>query len=337
MLIPLSKPMVCNWKNGVTRILCRLRIAIDASPLSGRIAGIGRYVLEICRALDKVMPDVDFVLYSPKTLSVEPPSWRWQVKINGRRFPSSYLWLKTTARAMAESDGVQVFWATRTILPKASKAFRTVSTVHDINYVVLPKSMPFVTFWVHKLWLKRDLLRADKIVANSEGTAGRLRGMFGLETDAVVRPGVTECFRIRPSKEIVQRLRLLDIRKPYFLTVGTVEPRKNLAALIMAFISLKDAGELQQHNLLIVGSHGWRDKKLRGMLAEMKSRGVRWLGYVNDEDLAVLYAGATALVFPSLYEGFGIPAAEARACGTHIVATDIPELREAGGPNGIYI
>lgn len=314
-----------------------MRIAVDAFPLVGRIAGIGRYVLEICRALDETMPEADFLLYSPKPLSVEPPSSRWQVRIGGSHIASSYGWLKTAARTMAQADDVRVFWATRTILPGRSNAFRTVSTVHDLNYRIFPKSMPHVTLWAHRLWFARDLRRADAVVTNSQGTADRLREMLGVEAEAVARPGVKPPFGPQDPKVVAHKLATLGVRSPYFLAVGTVEPRKNLPALIEAFVSLKQAGELSGHELLISGSSGWRERRLHTLLKEAERHGIRWLGFVSDEDLAALYAGSRAFVFPSLYEGFGIPAAESRACGARVVASDIPELREAGGATGIYI
>lgn len=315
-----------------------MRIGIDAFPLAGRLAGIGRYVLEICRFLDNVMPEAEFLLYSPCALVVELPSPRWHVSVGGRRAPSSYRWLKTAVSGMARSDKIDIFWATRTILPGRTNSFRTVSTVHDLNYQMFPKSMPYATLWAHRLWFARDVGRADAVVANSLGTADRLRSMLGVEVRAVARPGVADAFRPQNSEDVANRLSTLGIRKPYFLSVGTLEPRKNLPALVEAFVLLKRLGKLPlECELLLVGSRGWRGHRLHALLGEAEMRGVRWLGFVPDPDLAALYAGALAFVFPSIYEGFGIPAAEARACGSQVVTTDMPELREASGSAGIYI
>lgn len=314
-----------------------MKVAIDAFPLTGRIAGIGRYVHEMCRALEESMPDADFLLYSPKSLSVDPPSNRWQLRIGGSLSTGSYGWLKTSARTMAQDDGAQVFWATRTILPGCTDAFRTVSTVHDLNYRIFPKSMPHATLWAHRLWFARDLRRADKVVTNSQGTADRLRAMLGVGTDAVLHPGVKPPFGLQNPQAIKERLSTLGVQSPYFLSVGTLEPRKNLPALIEAFISLKRIGELRGYQLLISGGHGWRGKRLHTLLREAEHHDVRWMGFVPDEDLAALYAGSRAFVFPSLYEGFGIPAAEARACGARMVVSNLPELHEASGVEAIYI
>ena len=318
-------------------MLDKPRIAIDAFPLAGRITGIGRYVLEICRALDVLMPEAEFLLYSPQPLAVGPPSPRWRVRVEGSNRASSYVWLKRRAGAMARADGAQVFWGTRTILPGRSTAFRTVATVHDLNYRLFPQSMPYATLWAHRLWLERDLRRADAVVTNSRGTADRLRDLLGIATDAVALPGVAATFRPQTPECVAARLVAMDVHKAYFLAVGTVEPRKNLPALVEAFVSLKQCGELPEHELLIAGSRGWRGRHLHALLDKAAAHGVRWLGFVADEDLAALYAGSRAFIFPSLYEGFGIPAAEARACGAHIVAADIPELREAAGSEATYI
>lgn len=314
-----------------------MKIGIDAFPLAGRIAGIGRYVLEITRVLDVLLPDAEFFLYSPEPLAVEPSSARWHLRIGGSRFPSSYRWLKTAVRGMALSDGIDVFWATRTILPARSKRFYTLTTVHDLNYRVFPKSMPYVTLWAHRLWFARDVRRADTVVTNSQGTADRLCEMLGVAVDAVARPGVKPPFGPQDPRQVAKKLATLGVENPYFLAVGTLEPRKNLPALIEAFVSLKLAGALPDHQLLIAGSRGWRGRRLHALLDEAKRHGVRWLGFVSDAELAALYAGSQAFVFPSLYEGFGIPAAEARACGARVIASDLPELHEAVGGEALFV
>ena len=317
-----------------------MKVGIDAFPMSGRITGIGRYVLEICRALDEIMPDSEFYLYSPKPLAVDLPSRRWHLRICGSRVVRmgiSYVWLKVTVRAMAVQDGVHVFWATRTILPARSRFFYTVATVHDLNYLICPKSMSYTTLLAHRLWFARDVRRADAVVTNSQGTADRLRYMLGVTADAVARPGVAEPFGPQADEVVAARLSALGLQKPYFLAVSTLEPRKNLKTLVEVFVSLKRSGELRGYELLIAGSRGWRTGRLHRVLDECEVHGVRWLGFVTDEDLAALYAASQAFFFPSLYEGFGIPVAEARACGALVVATDMPELRESAGAHAIFV
>lgn len=315
----------------------RLRIGIDASPLSTSQQGIGRYVHQICLQLDALMPEADFVLYSPRALLSKPPSSRWTVRVARTRIPSSNLWLKWALPSACAHDALDVFWGTRTLLPASRFRPRTVCTVHDLNVYIAPRSMPWITRWSHRMWFSRDVRRATAVVAVSAGTAARLDERLGVGARAVARPGVSAVFTPDAATDAALRLARLGVHTPYFLAVGTLEPRKNLATLIEAFTELRRAGNLMDHALLLVGGRGWSNRRLRRMLVEAEALGVRWLGRVSDEDLATLYAACTAFVFPSLYEGFGIPAAEALACGARVIASDLPELREATQQCAHYI
>lgn len=121
------------------------------------------------------------------------------------------------------------------------------------------------------------------------------------------------------------------------MAVGTLEPRKNLGSLITAFLDLLNSGQLINFTLLIAGQPGWRNASIHRQLAASSAKNIRWLGYLADDDLVALYQGAAAFVMPSFYEGFGMPVLEARVAGTPVLASDIPELREAGGPDCVYV
>jgi glycosyltransferase involved in cell wall biosynthesis len=185
---------------------------------------------------------------------------------------------------------------------------------------------------------KRSLADANSIVAISETTARKLHSRLGYQAADIARPGVSERYRPQPAEQIEACLRLYGIRRPYIFAVASAyEPRKNLGSLLEAFCGLSAEGVLQDHTLVLAGTGGTR------ALAECPSartaeRGtIRSLGQVPDDHLVLLYCGTDAFVFPSTHEGFGIPVLEARSCGTTVVATDIPELREAGGEDAIYV
>jgi glycosyltransferase involved in cell wall biosynthesis len=127
------------------------------------------------------------------------------------------------------------------------------------------------------------------------------------------------------------------VKRPYLLSVATPEPRKNLDIVLRAYIDLKKSGRLSDHRLVLAGPTGWKNRVLEQRLEEARAHDLVLAGYVSDEWMPALYAGADALIFPSLYEGFGMPVLEARTCGARVVTTDIPELREAGDEHVVYV
>ncbi len=321
-----------------------LRIGIDGDALRAPLSGVGYYIFNLCRELDALLPEALFIAYSRlPAAAVLLPSPRWRLHTEPvaafRRLPS-FVWLKTRCRAICASDRVDVFWAGRTLHPRLGGGVRTVCSVHDVNYLVVPETMQFRSRWSSRLWFRGDILAADCVLTNSYGTAERIRSMLGAKVNGVVPPGVTPQFRSsQPAREIEipENLARLGVKRPYLLSVATPEPRKNLDAVLRAYIDLKRGGKLSEHQLVLAGPTGWKNRVLKQSLGEARAYGLVLAGYVPDELMPVLYAGADALIFPSLYEGFGMPVLEARACGARVVTTDIPELREAGDEYVIYV
>jgi glycosyltransferase involved in cell wall biosynthesis len=317
---------------------------MDGDALRAPLSGVGHYVFNLCSELETMLPEASFIAYSRlPAAAVQLPSPQWQLRSEPvaafRRLPS-FVWFKTRCRAMCSSDGIDVFWAGRTLHPRLNGGVRTVCTVHDLNHLVMPQTMQFQTRWSNRLWFRGDILTADCVLANSYGTAERIRTMVGAEVSDVVVPGVTPRFRPPHSAremEIPGNLSSLGVKRPYLLSVATPEPRKNLDAVLRAYIDLKREGILKEHQLVLAGPNGWKNRALEEKLGRARGFGVVLAGYLPDELMPTLYAGAEALVFPSLYEGFGMPVLEARSCGARVVTTDIPELREAGDKYVIYV
>ena len=325
-------------------LMSSLRIGMDGDALRVPLSGVGHYIFNLCCELDVLLPEAEFIAYSRlPAAGVQLPSPRWRLRTEPvgafRRLPS-FVWLKTRGRSMCTSDRVDVFWAGRTLHPRLAGGVRTVCTVHDLNHLVVPETMRFHSQWSARLWFRRDILSADCVLTNSYGTADRLRTMLGAEVSDVVLSGVTQQFHLSGSSgeiEIPENLAHLGVRPPYLLSVATAEPRKNLDVVLRAYSDLKRGGELSGHQLVLAGPKGWKNKALKQRLDETGPHGLVLAGYVADEFMPMLYAAADALVFPSLYEGFGMPVLEARTCGARVVTTDIPELREAGDEYVIYV
>lgn len=318
-----------------------MRIGIDARCLEGNLTGIGRYVYELCLAMDSCCPAATFYLYSQNPLSVDLPSSRWVTRVEPRAFArrvKGILWLKYRLNALCAGDDLDVFWGAATFLPKFARKVSLVSTVYDLNSVVVPHTMPLFTRFAHELFFKNDVRRADIIVAISHGTAQRLQRTYGVSASAVICPAASPWFQPQ-SREVVLSMRSrYKLNRPYVLAVATREPRKNLESLLLAFESIRAKDQMKEYDLVLAGGGGWLDNKLNQYIRRAVQDGyIRLLGYVPDSDLPALYSGAEVFVFPSLYEGYGIPAREALACGVQVVTTDIPELREATEGAAIYI
>jgi len=312
-----------------------MRIGIDAKPWA-ETGGISRYLREICYHLDKILKDAEFILYSDCPLTSGLPSRRWRMRIIPRTIiPSSYGWLKFEVAKMASQDQLDAFWSVRTILPNL-KGVKTVVTVHDLNFIFFPETMPIITCLAHKLWFFRDVAKADVVISVSQGTAARLKNKIGRQTDIVINPGVDKALYRLPDIQVQQFLRNYNITQPYLLHVGTIEPRKNLVTVIDAFQKIRENPDWSRLKLVLVGKRGWKDRSLIRRL-NRGIPGVLELGVIPNQDLSAIYSGAMALVMLSLYEGYGIPAAEARSCGIRVIASDIPELKESGGKSSIYV
>lgn len=205
-------------------------------------------------------------------------------------------------------------------------AIKKAVVVYDLVVFVAPKTMQKKTFINYKLFFEKSLREADYIISVSNGTKTKLYEVLGIHTDFVVRPASN----FTPSKD--PPIYNFD----YILTVSTLEPRKNITSVIKAYISLKSSGKLKDTKLVLVGKVGWKNKELLSLMDKYRDD-IIYTGYIDKNTLINLYTYAKIFVFPSLYEGFGIPVLEARKCGCCVITTDIPELKEACGEGCIYV
>jgi glycosyltransferase involved in cell wall biosynthesis len=318
-------------------------IGIDGRPFYGARAGTGRYITELCRVLDVALPDANFFVYGNRTMDLPVSGVRWRQR-GGDSFLTSHnspaQWYFLHAGKLASKDGVDIFWGAANFLPlRLDPKIPAILTVYDLVYRLFPQTLNWTHRLAYRLFFEKSLRRARTVVAISQGTSDRLAELHGRGADLVIRPRAGALFSPPHRETIRAALLRYGVDFPYFLSVSTLEPRKNLGALIEAVLQLHAAGELSDMGLVLVGQQGWKNGRLLDALARARSVGVRIVqtGFVPDEWLPPLYAGATAVVMPSLYEGFGMPVLEAKCCNARIVTSDIPEIREAGGVGPIYV
>lgn len=317
------------------------RIGIDASPLAHAKGGIGTYLFHLLRELVNQQKDHLFYLYTP--FHSEDISYFEQYQnVIIRKVPLFTLWLQTVVAFFCWADDIDVFWGTVQSYPLIKKRkMRTILTLHDFTYLLFPNTVSSKRCLFLRVFSKRMFKRADYIVTVSQGTADRLMHHYGLKSHAVIHPPIKPELIFKDERRAQSTLSLHGLKYGgYVLSVGTWEPRKNYIKLIEMYLkTIRQRGLEETLPLVIIGSGGWKNKEIKKALKQAERQypsHVKLLGYVSDQDLAAYYSGAAHFLTLSLYEGYGMPIAESRVCGTPVACPDIPEMREAAENEGIF-
>ena len=215
-----------------------------------------------------------------------------------------------------------------------------VITVHDLSHVRYPEAHPADRVRAMNKFLPRAVETASQIMVDSRFVKDEVVSYFGVDPAKVhaIHLGVGKNYAPRSAEELGPVLARFGLSaKSYILTVGTLEPRKNLILAIDAYAGLPEAVR-KSTPLVIAGMKGWLIEQVEARIRKHEDRGeVRWLGYVPAEILPMLYSGARMLVYPSFYEGFGLPVLEAMASGIPVITSDQASLPEVAGDAGIMV
>ena len=313
-----------------------MRVGIDARLLSEPNNGIGRYTSELIGEL--VNKPGQFHLYSARQVAAEKFHQKNVMvrSANINRRVSKMLWSQTCLPHLAAKDEVDVFWGATHRLPSLlSEKIACVVTIHDLVWKHASETMRPLSRWMDKRLMPKAIRRADRVVADSISTANDIELEFPSARDKirVVYPGVTDL----PTPLEFKSLGSLGVNSPYFLFVGTLEPRKNLQRLLEAY-SLLNAETRNRAQLVIAGLQGWGDSNLVGSIKSLGlNEQVILTGQVNDVWLSTLYSHARFLVMPSLYEGFGLPIVEAMSYGVPVLTSNLSSLPEVAGDAGVLV
>lgn len=321
-------------------------IGIDYTAAVHQAAGIGRYSRELVRALAASSLEIDapqfrlFVADASKAVQPALPgaNCAWCPTRLTERWLSR-LWYRLHLPLPIENwtGPLDLFHATDFFLPPVRPGTRTIVTIHDLSFVRLPETvMPGMTNHLNQ-WVPHSVKRADHVIAVSEATRQDLIELYQTppEKISVLYHGVTADFEpvIEPDSLSAVRQKYNLGQQPFILSVGTIQPRKNYQKLIQAFATLDPALAL-----VIVGSRGWNYAEVFAEVTRQNvEERVHFLGFVADADLPALYSAASLFVYPSLYEGFGLPVLEAMACGTPVVASSQSALLEVVGEAGLLV
>lgn len=339
-----------------------MRIGIDYTSAVRQRAGIGRYTRSLIHALAQEDAKNRYVLLVPSNprdwaaeqgWTKEPPPGQRPSQPSGDGIAGNFrfaraplterglaiLWQRLVLPVPAEifTGPVDVFYSPDFVLPP-SRAKQKILTIHDLSFKRVPETAVPNLKWYLEGAVPRAVRQADLIFADSNATRTDLIELFAVEPDRVrtLYSGVEDYFCRVTDDATLSRVRTqYKLTKPFILSVGTIEPRKNLVRLIKAFSDLPAAGDIE---LIAVGGRGWLFDEIYCAPAEFGvTERVRFLGFVPESDLPALYSLATLFVYPSLYEGFGLPVLEALACGAAVVASNNSSLPEVAGDAAILI
>jgi glycosyltransferase involved in cell wall biosynthesis len=319
-----------------------MRIAIEAvgidRPGGGRAA-----TLNLLKPLLELDRDNDFTIYlsapEPSLEGLHPRAQHRIVPLRGR-FASRAL-LQVALPLLCRRDRIEVIHFIKNQVVLGTGA-RSIATVYDLTTLRHPEAYPWVDVWYWRHVLPRQYRHLDGLIAISETTAGDLVSLYKLPRKRirVIHCGYDPTYRVPSETEIgLARERHGLAGVDYFIHVGNLSLKKNLAMLLEAFLDFKRRTRFAGKLVLAGAEYSkGRDDRFFELLAKPEARdAVRLTGYVEERDLVGLYGGALALVFPSLHEGFGLVALEAMACGTPVVAHGGGAVSETLGAAGILV
>jgi len=314
----------------------RPTVAVDLRALVPEATGIGVYTRELLARLAR--PGAPYrwlgLAHRAPGEDAAPPA---AMAVEVRPAPLGVLWQQLhLPRRLARGD-VDLFWSPLLTLPLRCPV-PAVVTVHDLTALLFPEAHRAKVRWSIVPFLGRSLAAARRVVTISHATARDLAFHFPESRGRVrvVEPGVDERFRPAGAEEVARIRASVGAPEGYLLYVGTLEPRKNLGTLLTAWQALA-ADDPRFPPLVVAGGPGWKSRHLAARLAALEGEGVIRAGRVDDERLVELYRGALAFVYPSLYEGFGLPPLEAMACGVPVVVSDVSSLPEVVGDAGLRV
>lgn len=319
-----------------------MRIGIDVRMLQAAtgLTGIAMSLLETIRELNNIDYDNEYFLFSREPIHCDihfNDNWHLVAK----DFPQGMIWYNTVLLKLIRENKVDVFWNVNHILPmRKVTGCRYLVTINDIAILKMNGIGEYSNILKQKFFVKRACKSATKVIAISEATKRDLEVVLNVNPEKIFvnyLGGINRQRVIVCEKETVQTLSKFKINKAFFLYLGTLEPRKNLITLVKAFEKYRYEN-LGSENLVIAGGNGWRFEDTQEYIEHSKWRdNILQLGYVSDEEKSALMSKTTAFVFPSLYEGFGIPILEAMELGVPVITSRVSSIPEVGGDLAYYI
>lgn len=308
-----------------------MKIGFDAKRAFHNNTGLGNYSRFVIEVLLKYFPQNEYLAYSPKLSDRD-------IGIKAITPKKKLLWRSWLIKNDLQRDNIQIYHGLSNELPfgKMPSGIKTVVTIHDLIFERYPKLYPFFDTLIYKIKFRRACQNADAVVAVSQQTKRDIVDFYGINPAKihVIYQDCDVAFQEKSSTEHLENVReKYQIKKKYILSVGTIIERKNQAILVAAFHQLN----LNNYELILVGGHSKYQDQIENYIKENNIQQVKILNKVSFQDLPAIYQGSELFVYPSFFEGFGIPIVEAIHSGVPVVAATGSCLEEAGGEGALYV
>jgi len=323
-----------------------MRIIVNAIPLLNITTGIGRYLRELYKSIQRLHPEIEVSYFDGSRIWDQMPvspqgggAWTFAVNL-AWQLPPMFVYM---ARRIAHEKSARCFYRVAKDFDIYHEAgyfpyqtpdhIKTVFTIHDLSLKILPDCHPKDRVLYFRKYFENSLTRADTIITPSEFTRQEVKHLYPhISADIYSIPqGCDKSVFFRHPQHKIDAFKVrMGLPEKYVLFAGTSDPRKNIQALFKAMSRLPAS-----INLVCAGWSGWQ--AIRGsnsLPANIKKR-IIFTGYISDAELALLYGGARIFVYPSFYEGFGLPVLEAMACGCPVVCANTASLPEVAGQAAI--
>lgn len=321
-----------------------MRIGFDSKRLYSNFSGLGNYSRSLVKNVQALYSDNKYFLYSPK-IKKTPETTFFYDNTNFKTYLAKTIfksyWRSFSILNQLKKDGVQLYHGLSNELPLNLKKYdiKSVVTIHDLIFKVLPETYPLIDRNIYDIKFRKACLQADKVIAISNSTKTDIVNFYSINPDKieVIYQSCSPLF-YKPieQQESISLNDQYNLPNQYLLSVGSIQKRKNLKLIIESYQYLDPEHKLP---LVIIG-RGKQYKKEVIDLISLKGleNKVIWITDLKDNKvLRAIYQKATVLIYPSFYEGFGLPIVEALLSKTPVITSNVSSLPEAGGPNSLYV
>lgn len=319
-----------------------MKIGIITDFVDGNLGGIGTYTHNLVQQLNEIDEFNKYYLIHGESKDIQIYKTNEEILVKKYSFSkgSRSIWRYfSTPLKLKSMNQLDIVHDTYEIGPLSFKMpFKRIITVHDLSPFLFPNTFSYSTVLLHKILFSKTLRSVDKIITVSESSKYDLVTHFSVPEDKikVIFNGVDTRFKPLNKDNVNELLKMYNINFPFILYVGTLEPRKNIPILLKAYYQLKKRNI--NHKLVIAGKKGWKYQEIFETIDKLNLKDdIIFTGYVPENDLPALYNAADLFVYPSIYEGFGLPPLEAMACGTPVITSNTSSLPEVVGNAGIMV